>query len=317
MAISTNRPITKLEDPVNVSPAALIALAHAGESLPLKAVNIRAMQSGLFLSPFKGRGMEFDESRPYQPGDDVRTLDWKVTARTGRTYTKQFREERERPVLVWLDLRQAMFFATRGAFKSVIAARAAALLAWSAAAHRDRLGGLIFSENIHQEIKPQRGKTAVLHFIQSICRHPAWQQTDAETPSKQKSTADAMLRLRNVARPGSLVFLLSDFRDFDNRSQQHLGQIARHCDVVMLPISDPLESELPPPGQYRVSDGASTAVLDTHATSARQQYHQRYEQQQLAQKRFCQRHHVFLLPLSTQDKVTHALQTGLGLKQLR
>lgn len=304
------------DSPVQVSPAALIALAHAGETLPLKAVHIRAMQSGLYLSPFKGRGMEFDESRPYQPGDDVRSLDWKVTARTGKAHTKEFREERERPILIWLDLRQTMFFATRGAFKSVIASKAAALLAWSAAAHRDRLGGLIFSESVHQEIKPQRGRGAVLHFIQSLCKHPSW-QAEPSTTGQATSTAQALLRLRNVARPGSLVFLLSDFHDFDQHSQSHLGQIARHNDVVLLPVSDPLEAELPPPGQYRISDGDNTTVLDTHGKNNREQYHLRYQQHQADLKRFCQRHHVFHLPLSTQDPVVDALQTGLGLKPSR
>jgi uncharacterized protein (DUF58 family) len=278
-------------------------------------VRARAAQAGLYLSAFKGRGMEFDESRPYQPGDDVRTLDWKVTARTGRAHTKQFREERERPVLLWLDLRRPMFFATQGCFKSVIASHAAALLAWSASAHRDRLGGLIFSESVHKELKPQRGKTGVLRFIQTVCRHPAWQD-DGHT-GETIPLASSMLRLMNVAHPGSLIFLLSDFRGFDDRCEQHLGQISRHNDVVMIHINDPLEAELPPPGRYRFSDGRNSHTLDTEDRKLREQYQQRYQQHADTLQDYCRKHRIFYLPMATNDNMIDRLQTGLGLYQPR
>ncbi len=142
-------------DPVRVSTASLIRLIGPASTLSLKVRFIRAQQSGAYLSAFKGRGMEFEEARPYQPGDDIRNLDWRVTARTGKPHTKLFREERERPILLWVDYRNTMFFATKGVYKSVIAARAAALLAWSAHHHGDRVGGIIFSEQIHHELKPR------------------------------------------------------------------------------------------------------------------------------------------------------------------
>jgi uncharacterized protein (DUF58 family) len=126
---------------VYVSLKSLIALHRPAESLPLKPGRIRALAGGDYRAPFKGRGMEFDEVRGYMQGDDVRTLDWRVTARTGRPHTKLFREERERPVLLCMDMRNAMFFATRGAFKAVRAVQAAALLGWSAVHQGERLGG--------------------------------------------------------------------------------------------------------------------------------------------------------------------------------
>ncbi|MDH5485082.1 MAG: DUF58 domain-containing protein, partial [Gammaproteobacteria bacterium] len=134
------------DDVTRVRQSTLIGLYRDAQKLPLKPSKIRAHMAGSFLSAFKGRGMEFDESRPYQPGDDIRALDWKVIARTSKPFTKVFREERERPVLLMVDYRRPMFFGTRNAFKSVLAAKAAALLAWSCAQHGDRLGGLIFSE---------------------------------------------------------------------------------------------------------------------------------------------------------------------------
>ena len=107
--------------PIRVSQKDLIALSTTAKVIPLDAVNIRSLQAGSYISPFKGRGMEFDESRPYQPGDDPRNIDWRVTARSNQAYTKLYREERERPVYVITDLRDNMHFATRGRFKSVTA----------------------------------------------------------------------------------------------------------------------------------------------------------------------------------------------------
>ena len=120
-----------MNESVSISPATLIQLRQPGESLALPSVRIKAKQTGTYLSQYKGRGMEFEEHRPYQPGDDIRNIDWRVTARTGIPHTKVYREERERPVLFCVDYRRPMFFATRGVFKSVMAAKAAALLAWS------------------------------------------------------------------------------------------------------------------------------------------------------------------------------------------
>ena len=143
---------------VRVSMASLLALHQGSATLALQPRRVRALTSGAYLSPFKGRGMEFDEVRPYTQGDDVRSIDWRVTARSGKPHTKLFREERERAVLLWIDLRPAMFFATRGAFKAVRAAQAAALLGWNTLQRGDRLGALIFDERHHDELRPRRGQ---------------------------------------------------------------------------------------------------------------------------------------------------------------
>ncbi len=304
---------TNQDEAVRVSIPGLVGLARAAEQLPLKAVNIRALQSGAYMSPFKGRGMEFVETRPYQAGDDIRSLDWKVTARTGKAHTKLFREERERPVLLWVDLRQSMFFATRGAFKAVIAARAAALLGWSAAAHGDRLGGLIFSADSHQELKPQSGRVGVLRLIKTLCEHPGWEQDQQSTASQ--STHEALARLHNVSRPGSLVFLLSDFRDIDRRAEEHLSHIARHNDVVLIHTSDPLEQALPPAGQYRLSNGLRELQLNTADPVMQQNYQQRYHDRENHLQNLCRRYRMFYLPLATTDNVVDRLQIGLGLKR--
>ncbi len=294
----------------------LLALARAGESLPLKAVDIRALHSGGYTSPFKGRGMEFDETRLYQPGDDIRNLDWKVTARTGKAHTKLYREERERPVLLWLDLRQPMFFATHGAYKSVVASTASALLAWGAVAHRDRIGGLIFSEDTHYELKPGGGKTAVFRFLKNLCRHPQWQARTVETDIPgEVSARNALLRLRNVTRPGSLIFLLSDFRGFTPELETHVASLARNNDIVLLHVFDPLEAELPPPGRYTLRSGNRQLSIDTADEELRAQYRQRFDARREYLRSLCKRYKMFYLACRTDDNPVQILQTGLGLKR--
>jgi uncharacterized protein (DUF58 family) len=305
----------RTDDPVRVSVPGLVALARQAATLPLTANRIRSRLTGEYLSPFRGRGMEFDEARIYEPGDDIRNIDWRVTARTGRVHTKIFREERERPVFLWVDLRAPMFFATRGAYKAVIAARAASLVAWSAQQNGDRVGGLVFSGAEHREVKPQRGKPAVLHLINRLAGHPAWEQPAADGDPGADAGLDAALRLRRLARPGSLVFLLSDFRDFGEAAQRQLGRLAQHADVVLVFIHDPLETALPPPGRYRVSDGANELVVDAGNPALAAAYAERFRAREEALLRLARRHRMMLVPCPTDRPVMASLQAGLGVRR--
>lgn len=295
-----------------ISPQSLIQLRHLASKLPLNSGKIHARQGGAYLSSFKGRGMEFDESRMYLPGDDIRNMDWKVTARTGDPHTKVFREERERPVLLWLDLNASMFFATRGAFKAVVASKAATLLAWSAAAHNDRLGALIFAGDNHVELRPRRGKAAALDFIRRSCVHPAWK--NLHNSKQARNMEHSLSRLRKVTKPGSLIFLASDFREMGQQAISHLINIARHNDVVLLHIFDPLETSLPASGQYRISDGLNELSFNAADNNLRTEYQSRFAQHQQNLKKLCQQQRMHLVSISTQDDVLQSLQTGLGIR---
>ncbi len=295
-----------------ISPQSLIRLRDSASQLPLDKGKIHARQGGAYLSSFKGRGMEFDESRLYLPGDDIRNMDWRVTARTGNPHSKVFREERERPVLVWLDLNAAMFFATRGSFKAVVASRIAALLAWSATANNDRFGGLIFSADQHIECRPRRGKAAALDFIGKCCQHSAWQQITDSRQSTRNMTA-SIARLRKVSRPGSLIFMLSDFREMDAQAFSHLANISRHSDVILIQIVDPIEIDLPASGSYRVTDGRRIQQVNAANKKRRSQYHAQFEQRLHTLQRFCRQHRIFHLLISTQGDTLQQLQQGLGI----
>jgi uncharacterized protein (DUF58 family) len=305
--------ISENASPVSVSQSGLIRLSGPARAIALDVLRVRSLQTGAYVSHFRGRGMEFDESRPYQPGDDPRSIDWRVTARSTTAYTKLFREERERPVLIMVDLRSNMHFATRGCFKSVNASRAAALLSWAAHHRGDRLGGLIFGDTVHRELKPRLGRQAALRFLHELAEHPDWLRHEhPETTEREAPFTLAMASLRRVARPGSLVVILSDFLGINRAAQSYLSSVARHNEVLAVVLSDPLERELPPPGRYRLVRDDEELAIDTHAQAARRDYRDAFESRAHELEHFCQRYGIHLMPLSTDDDPVSALQTALG-----
>jgi len=299
--------------PVSISQAGLIRLSGPARAIALDVLRVRSLQTGAYVSHFRGRGMEFDESRPYQPGDDPRSIDWRVTARSTTAYTKLFREERERPVLLLVDLRSGMHFATRGCFKSVSASRAAALLAWAAHHRGDRLGGLIFGDTVHRELKPRLGRQAALRYLHQLAEHPDWQHhAHAANRDAAAPLTMAMASLRRVARRGSLVVILSDFVGMSRTAQSYLSSVARHNEVLAVFLSDPLERELPPPGRYRLVTDDDELAIDTHGRAVRNDYRGAFEARAHDLEVFCQRYGVHLMPLSTDDDPVSVLQAALG-----
>ena len=237
-----------------------------------------AQQAGATRSPLRGRGLEFEEVRAYQAGDDVRAIDWRVTARSGRPYTKLFREERERPVLLLVDQRQPMFFGSRHCFKSVLATQLGALLAWSAVARGDRVGGLVIGNDERRDLRPRHTRRALLHWLDTLHRFNHQLQRDSQLQGSDGDTLRAALDdLRHIAHPGSAIYLISDFSGADQPDAlQPLRLLARHCDVRALWITDPLERELPPPGRYAISDGSRRLLLESGDERLRQRHRERF-----------------------------------------
>ncbi len=298
----------------------LISLSAQGSRLSVPQRQVSAQQSGQRLSKLKGRGMEFDEVRPYMPGDDVRCLDWRVTARTGKAHTKLFREERERPILVSVDYRSTMFFATKGVFKSVQAARLAAMLAWMANRDGDRVGGQVFTDQILHDYKPQKGRHSVLRLLNDLAElsTPPWlSQASAaakkgEVISESPPLEHAYKRLARHARPGTMIFLISDFRDWDNATRLLVTRMARHSDVVMIFIHDLLESDLPVERRFRFTDGVRHAVVDTHSEQSVQQYKQNYVIRKNSVDHFARSKQLPFLNCATTDNPFTVLMSGLS-----
>ncbi|MCH9697258.1 MAG: DUF58 domain-containing protein [Gammaproteobacteria bacterium] len=287
----------------------LISLNVQGTRLSVPQRKVIAQQAGQRLSKLKGRGMEFDEVRPYTPGDDVRHLDWRVTARTGKAHTKLFREERERPILMSVDYRASMFFASKGVFKSVQAARLAAMLAWMGNRDGDRVGGQVFTDRILHDYKPQKGRHSVLRLLNDLAELsiPPWLNQD--TNSKRKGEhinedaafSHAYDRLVRHARPGTMIFLISDFRDWDSNTQLQVSRMGRHSDIALIFLYDPLETGLPADRRFRFTDGKQFAVIDTHSEESRQFYHDHFIQRMNAVENFARSKKIPLLKCSTTD----------------
>lgn len=298
---STRRTAAPADEVARITLPSLVNLSQAAAALHFRHKGVRSAQGGNYLSSFKGRGMEFDETRPYTPGDDVRNLDWRVTARTGKTHTKLFREERERPVFISLDARASMFFATRGMFKSVMAARLAALVAWSTVQHGDRLGGQLFSENGSYELKPEHGRRAALRLLKMLAD---MEPSDRRPSAGQNPFDEALARLFRHARPGSLVFVFSDFRQLTAAGEATLIRLSRHCDLALGMVSDPLERRIPDRGRFRFAEGERDLVLD--ATPAMAAAHAEAFDRRHEQVRSLARQHRmrFLFCDTTDDPMT-------------
>lgn len=292
--------------PVSIGLHDLILMKPAGERIRLTTPRVRASAVGGHLSPFKGRGVEFDESRPYQHGDDLRTIDWRVTARTGKPHTKIFREERNRPVIVWADMQQTMAFATQGEYKRVMAARLAALVAWSAVGNGDQLGGLVFNEHAHYERKPRLGRRSALRLLELLAELSRG-APEAGSASPEAGIAQTLLRLTRVALPGHMLFLISDFAMLDAAAERCIRQLSGHSDVFLVRVFDPLEAELPPPGRYRIDTGGEVRVIDTRSDAARRRHRERFEARTAQLEALARLPGISLLSVSTADDPTVAL----------
>jgi len=207
-------------------------------------VKIKNSLTGQYLAPHKGRGMEFAEVRHYQQGDDIRSIDWRVTARTGETHTKLFQEEKERPVFVFTDFSNSMLFGSKLLLKSVQAAHISALVAWSACQRGDRIGGLVFNQHNHLELKPSAREKAVLKLCHNMCDSHQQALAQIDQPAVNHFSEN-LKRLNHLAKPGSLVYLVSDFSALDDASFKQLEILSRHCELIGCHISDPFEHQLP------------------------------------------------------------------------
>lgn len=244
---------------IDVALDELIALRWAAQRLRMPARRAaESLQTGAHASRRRGRGIDFDEVRAYQPGDDIRAMDWRVTARTGKPHVKLFHEERERPTLIAVDSGASMRFGTQVAFKSVVAARVAALWAWCGSRNGDRVGGVVFRDDVSMALAPRAGSPGVLRLLRALTQDGVGRAHDQGT-----GLHGALMSLKWVARPGSTLVLISDFWNWSADAERLLRDLRRLGDVIAVQVYDPIETAAPPPGRYRITDGRAGATLDT------------------------------------------------------
>lgn len=301
---------------VRVSLGELIEMRHRVREVQLFSTPARRSPLiGLHHSKLRGRGVDFDQVRVYQAGDDVRTIDWRVTARTQEPHTKLFHEERERPIYILVEQSRQLFFGSGLMFKSVLAAQAASLIGWAALGHNDRIGGLVFGDLEHHEIKPRRSKQSLLQLLNRLAR--ANQALSNDSQGGRDSFGLALRRAREVLRPGSLVVILCDERTLSDSSEQQLLLLARHTDLLLLPLSDPLDHALPAAGLLRFAEHGAQLELDTQDAELRQAYRSLGEARQARWQRLAQKLGVPLLALSTQSEMVEQLREHLNAQRPR
>ena len=301
---------------VRVSLGELIEMRHRVREVQLFSTPARRSPLiGLHHSKLRGRGVDFDQVRVYQAGDDVRSIDWRVTARTQEPHTKLFHEERERPIYLLVEQSQRLFFGSGLMFKSVLAAQAASLIGWAALGHNDRIGGLVFGDLEQHEIKPRRSKQSLLQLLNRLAR--ANQALCSDSQGSRDSFGLALRRAREVLRPGSLVVILCDERTLSDSSEQQLLLLARHTDLLLLPLSDPLDHALPAAGLLRFTEQGAQLELDTQDAELRQAYRSLGAARQARWQRLAQKLGVPLLALSTQREMVEQLREHLNAQRPR
>lgn len=261
--------------------------------------------AGSYRSIFKGRGMEFDEVRVYQQGDDIRTIDWRVTARRGEAYTKLYQEEREKPVFILADIRPRMRFATRGAYKSVVSAKVAALFAWSAYGRGDKVGGTVLSCKKGIDFPPRKDRKKVFAYLNALS------QATFEGEEKTKNTlAEALMRTRRVSKAGGMIFVISDFSDFDDEAKKHFSDVSMKNEVFFINIIDPIEEDLPS-GSYQVSNGVDNMTLYADDKNFMEAYREYFAEKREKLKSYCDKKRIKLVTLKTNDDIAEALRKGI------
>lgn len=295
----------------------LLQLANHAKHFSLSALRSN-VQGGQHQSRFLGRGMVFAESRLYQAGDDIRTIDWRVTARTGKAHTKLFTVEKERQVLLGVDMSSTMFFATQGVFKSVQSALIMSYIAWNTAQTGNRLGGIIFDDENHFEFRPALGKKGVLPFLQALVKNSDFKarkltEKVKTAPSIGSKLDHAIATLGRVAAPGSLIFLASDFRFFSQYAQDALLQLSRHTDICLCFIYDPLEAALPKNGYYPITDGKAEMRLDTYDRVSTEKYQRLFIERRRKVRTLALNRHIYFMECSTAEDCFEMLKKHFAL----
>lgn len=290
----------------------LLELRHQAHSLGLATHHpVNSLLCGLYLSVFRGQGMDFEEVREYQEGDEIRNMDWRVTARTGAPHLKVFREERQRSVLLCVDVAPHMQYGTRGTFKSIQAARAAALLGWAASNAQDRVGGVLFGDPAGlQYFRPSRERRALWRFLHTLTEMRPEQEVDAE--QWDKPLLQALDKLIHGAPTGSLLLVIAALDEASNALEQRLGRLRQRHEVVLFPVDDPADWQIPDMGRITfTSRGGERLEVDTASQDGLRRYRDDWENRRHHLNVMCKRLGIEIIPLPTYEDVHKELVQGL------
>ena len=288
----------------------LLELRHSAHALGLSSRHlVNSSFAGLYASVFRGQGVNFEEVREYHEGDDIRNMDWKVTARTNVPHLKVFREERERSVVLCVDRGPHMIFGTRGTFKNVQAAHAAALLGWAASRLQDRVGGLVFGDAQCglEHFRPMRGRQSLWRLLNAL----ASPGSDAEPAAD--CLAGALRRTDKGLPTGSLIFLIADFNREIEGLERILGNLVQRHTLVLLPVDDPADREIPDMGRVTFAGpGGDLVEIDTGDAGARRAYTDAWERRRMDLRNLVHRLGIFFIPIRTDREIHLSLLRALA-----
>lgn len=277
---------------------------------PMQPTNrmVKSTICGSHHSPFRGRGLEFDSVREYVPGDDIRNIDWRVTARMGSPHLKLFKEERERPVVICVDMNATMCFGTRNTFKSVQAARVAALLGWQGISQQNRVGACLFGEvpKGMQVFAPQRTKNSFCTILKTLSQPPL--------EHHEIGLEAALQYICRTAYTGSLIYLISDFMEIDDHFQQkaQINQLCKRCDVAFIAINDPADKSIAPLGTIRLSGREKEKlIVNTDSSVGRDAFASQWNDNRKRLYEVASKSKIPLIELTTESNIQRDLFLGL------
>lgn len=273
---------------------------------------IHSLLAGRHASRLRGRGLNFEELRRYLPGDDVRTIDWRVTARTRKTHVRVYTEERDRPVLLVVDQRLGMFLGSRRAMKSVVAAEAAAIAAWRVLGAGDRVGALVFDDTDVVEIRPHRSHERVMRILQAVVEKNHALRVDASREPNPAMLREVLERALRLAGHDYLVCLISDMHGFDAGTEACLMRLSEHNDALVAFVHDPLEVEMPAAGRLVVASGELQLEVNTDQANLRRKFSSDFEGRFERIRAVARKGAIPVIPLGTAEEVPEQLRRVLG-----
>lgn len=271
--------------------------------------------SGKNVSKLRGRGLNFEELRHYRPGDDIRSMDWKVTQRTGKPHIKVFTEERERNVFLAIDQRMTMFFGSTNKMKSVIAAELSALIAWQISDSGDRIGAVIYNDQQTKVIPAKRGRQHVVNLLSEVLKknHELSIDKSAQINADDSESFNKMLAtLNKVTSHNGLIILIGDGHGFNDKSTDFIKQLRQHNEVIACHIFDPLEQTLPKMSQMIVSDGKQQIQFSSDSKKVQKNYQDEIARQLESYVKAAKKYRIPLIEIDTISPVEQQLRKALG-----
>ena len=273
---------------------------------------VHSVLYGRHASRLRGRGLNFEELRGYLPGDDIRNVDWRATARSGKPHVRVYTEERDRPVWMIVNQRQSMFFGSRQCMKSVTAAEATALAAWRVLGAGDRVGAMVFDDVDIVTIRPQRSRNQVMRVLGAVVEKNHRLHADNGQTANPPIINEALRRLLPLARHDCLICIIGDGSGVDDETTQLVTRLNAHNDLIFVMVYDPVEAALPRAGRLTATDGERRLAFNASRRRLQEDFATDFQTRLESLHKISRRQAIPLLPVSTAEPVADQVRRLLG-----